>query len=93
MTKNTILILTSNLREMTVINIDIEMREIREALRRTENRDRFSLEYRVAIRPDDLRRALLEVKPSIVHFCGHETDDLEGLEITPDGYYGNDTKK
>ena len=76
MTKNKILILTSNPRETTVLDIDIEMREIREALRRSENRDRFSLEYRVAVRPKDLRRALLEVKPNIVHFCGHGTGNL-----------------
>ncbi|MEM8721768.1 MAG: CHAT domain-containing protein [Cyanobacteria bacterium P01_G01_bin.39] len=74
MTKR-ILILTSNPRETTVLDIDIEMREIRETLRRSENRDQFSLEFRVAVRPKDLRRALLEVKPNIVHFCGHGTGD------------------
>lgn len=71
-TKN-ILILTSNPRQTTVLDIDREMRQIREALRRSENRDQFSLEFRVAVRPKDLRRALLEVKPNIVHFCGHGT--------------------
>ena len=70
-----ILILTSNPRETTVLDIDIEMRSIREALRLAENRDKFSLEFRVAVRPKDLRRALLEVKPNIVHFCGHGTGD------------------
>ena len=68
-----ILILTSNPKETTVLDIDIEMREIREALRRSDNRDRFSLEFRVAVRPRNLRLALLEVKPNIVHFCGHGT--------------------
>ncbi len=71
--KTKVLILTSNPRQTTVLDIDIEMREIRESLRRSENRDQFSLEFRVAVRPQDLRRALLEVNPNIVHFCGHGT--------------------
>ena len=70
-----ILILTSNPRETTVLDIDREMREVREALKRSDNRDEFSLEFRVAVRPRDLRLALLEVKPNIVHFCGHGTGD------------------
>ena len=53
-----ILVLTSNPRQTTVLDIDIEMREIRASLRRSENRDRFELEFRVAVRPKDLRRAL-----------------------------------
>ncbi|MEM7595413.1 MAG: CHAT domain-containing protein [Cyanobacteria bacterium P01_A01_bin.83] len=68
-----ILILSSNPRKTTVLDIDIEMREIREALRRAENCAQFSLEFRVAVRPRDLSLALLEVKPNIVHFCGHGT--------------------
>ncbi|PSB43228.1 hypothetical protein C7B80_24925 [Cyanosarcina cf. burmensis CCALA 770] len=70
-----ILILTSNPRGTTVLDIDTEMREIMEGLRRSENRDRFSLEFRVAVRPHDLQRALLDVKPNIVHFCGHGTGE------------------
>jgi hypothetical protein len=36
-----ILILTSNPRGTTVLDIDTEMREIMEGLKRAENRDRF----------------------------------------------------
>lgn len=68
-----ILILSANPKGTSALDLDIEMREIREALRRAENRDRFSLEFRVAARPRDLRLALLEVKPNIVHFSGHGT--------------------
>lgn len=79
-----ILILTSNPQETTVLDIDIEMREIREALKRSEYRDRFSLEFRVAVRPKDLRRALLEVKPNIVHFSGHGTGS-QGIVLENEG--------
>jgi hypothetical protein len=33
--------------------------------------DQFELHQRWALRPRDLQRALLDVEPEIVHFCGH----------------------
>ncbi len=39
--------------------------------KRSPDRDRFIIEPRFAVRPQDLQSALLEEKPRIVHFCGH----------------------
>ncbi|WP_414573507.1 hypothetical protein [Nostoc sp. CCY 9925] len=66
-----ILILASNPKGTSVLDLDREIRDIREGLRRSPNRDRFDIEVRGAVRPIDLRRAMLEVEPQIVHFCGH----------------------
>ncbi len=74
----TILILASNPTNETRLQLDKEIRQIDEGLRRSRNRDRFRLEQRWAVRPEDLRRSLLDVEPQIVHFCGHGVGE-EGL--------------
>lgn len=56
------------------------MREIDEGLRRARNREQFSLEKRLAVRTEDLRRSLLDEKPHFVHFCGHGAGD-DGLVV------------
>lgn len=67
----TILILSSNPKGTSVLDLDREIRDIREGLRRSLNRDQFRIEARGAVRPIDLRRSLLDERPQIVHFCGH----------------------
>jgi hypothetical protein len=67
----TILVLASSPTNAARLSLDKEVREIDEGLRRSRNRDKFTLQQRLAVRPDDLRRALLEFNPHIVHFCGH----------------------
>lgn len=79
----TILILASNPKGTSVLDLDREIRDIREGLRRSQNRDQFDLEVRGAVRPIDLSRALLEVQPQIVHFCGHGSGE-EGLVLEDD---------
>lgn len=74
----TILILAANPANETRLRLDEEIREIDEGLRRSRNRDCFRLEQRWAVRPEDLRRSLLDVEPQIVHFCGHGVGE-EGL--------------
>lgn len=66
-----ILVLASNPKGTSALDLDREIREIREGLRQSPHRDQFQIEWRGAVRPIDLRRSLLEVKPQIVHFCGH----------------------
>jgi WD40 repeat protein len=78
-----ILILASNPKGTSVLDLDREIRDIREGLRRSPNRDDFDIEMRGAVRPIDLRRALLEVKPQIVHFCGHGSGE-GGLVLEDD---------
>jgi hypothetical protein len=67
----TILVLASSPTNAARLRLDKELREIDEGLRRSRNKDKFILQQRWAVRPDDLRRALLDFNPQIVHFCGH----------------------
>ena len=79
----TILILAANPKGTASLALMREIRDISEGLKRSKNRDRFKLEEKVAVRPQDLQIALLETKPRIVHFCGHGTGD-EGLAFEND---------
>jgi CHASE2 domain-containing sensor protein len=81
MTKK-ILILTANPRGD--LQLPREIRDIREGLRRSADREQFILETREAVRVEDLTLALLEVKPWIVHFCGHGSGS-QGLVLENDG--------
>ncbi|MBN4005426.1 SAV_2336 N-terminal domain-related protein [Nostoc sp. LPT] len=78
-----ILLLASNAQGSLVIDLDREIRVIREGLRRSPNRNQFVIETRRAVRPIDLRRAMLEVNPQIVHFYGHGTGS-QGLVLQDD---------
>ena len=69
--KTKILILASNPKGTISLKLDTEIRELRLVIERSPARDRFTIETRLAVRPQDLQSALLEVKPKIVHFCGH----------------------
>lgn len=53
------------------LRLDQQMREIRAAIERATRRDLFEIHERTAVRPQDIRRAIAEVRPQIVHFCGH----------------------
>jgi hypothetical protein len=66
-----ILILAANPTDTGRLRLDAEVREIQEGLKRSAGRDRFEITSRWAVRTDDLRRALLEHEPHIVHFSGH----------------------
>jgi len=57
------------------LRLDKEIREIEEAIRRASNRDLFEIKVRTAVRPQDIRRAIAEEQPQIVHFCGHGEED------------------
>ncbi|PLZ42971.1 hypothetical protein CBP27_03485, partial [Fischerella thermalis WC542] len=57
------------------LRLDKEIREIEEAIRRASNRDLFEIRVRTAVRPQDIRRAIAEEQPEIVHFCGHGLKD------------------
>lgn len=79
-TMKTILVLASSPVNVARLRLDKEVREIDEGLRRSQKRDQFKLEQKWAVRAVDLRRALLDTQPQIVHFCGHGSGD-EGLVI------------
>lgn len=57
------------------LRLDKEIREVEECIRRAVRRDMFDVDIRTAVRPQDIRRAIAEEKPQIVHFCGHGLED------------------
>ncbi|NMF61048.1 CHAT domain-containing protein [Pseudanabaena yagii] len=69
--QKTILFLASSPIDQAKLRLEEEAREIDIGLRLSKYRDHFTLQQRWAIRSDDLRRALLDFQPQIVHFCGH----------------------
>lgn len=71
----TILVLAANPLDTDRLRLDEEIREITIGLRRASNRDDYILQPVLAARPDDVRRAVLDHKPNIVHFCGHGSDN------------------
>ncbi|QFS49767.1 CHAT domain-containing protein [Nostoc sphaeroides] len=81
--RKTILVLASSPTNEARLRLDKQMREIDEGLRRSQQREKFTLQQRWAVRPDDLRRALLDFNPEIIHFCGHGSGD-DGLVLQDD---------
>ena len=77
MTTRTILLLAANPHEQTRLRVGEESRKIRNGLRGAKNRDQFRLEVVMSTRQEDMRRAVLDLKPYIVHFCGHGTPKAE----------------
>ena len=69
--ENHILFLASNPLDLGQLRLGKEAREIDESLRRSNHRDKFKLNQKFAVRTEDLRRALLDFNPAIVHFSGH----------------------
>jgi hypothetical protein len=66
-----ILFLASNPKDTAPLRLNEEVREIREGLRRSKYREHFEIHTLWAVRFKDLRRALLDVEPHIVHFSGY----------------------
>ncbi|MGH2412654.1 MAG: TIR domain-containing protein, partial [Microcystaceae cyanobacterium] len=73
-----ILLLSANPRGTSQLRLDEEMREIKEGLRRAKQREQFLIESAEAVRYRDIRRAILDCEPNIVHFSGHGAGE-EGL--------------
>lgn len=78
-TKKTILILSANPKDTARLRLDEEIRGIKEGLRRSNHREDFTIQQREALKLPDLRRALLDENPQLVHFCGHA--NVEGLML------------
>ncbi|MBW4512103.1 MAG: CHAT domain-containing protein [Scytonematopsis contorta HA4267-MV1] len=66
------------------LRLDKEIREIQAAIERAARRDLFAILIRTAVRPQDIRRAIAEEEPQIVHFCGHGLED-GSLVLEDDG--------
>lgn len=72
-----ILILAANPIDTTRLRLDEEVREIDAGLRRAMQRDKFELRQRGAVRVRDIRQAMLDENPNLMHFSGH--GEIEGL--------------
>ena len=93
----TILLLAANPFDTTQRRLASEVRDIEEGLALSAGRDRFKVVSHWAVRPDDLRRALLKHQPQIVHFLGHgegeqglvfENDQGQAQRISGDALAG-----
>jgi hypothetical protein len=79
----TILIVAVNPKDTQALRLAEEVREIKNGLERSHQRDRFQLVHELAVRSQDVRRAMLDHQPQIVHFCGHG-EGVEGLVLEDD---------
>ncbi|CAG0936430.1 phosphoinositide-3-kinase, regulatory subunit 4 [Thermoflexales bacterium] len=66
-----ILILTANPKDTARLRLDEEVRQIEDGLQRARQRDDFVIKAQWAVRRQDVRRAMLDFQPNIVHFAGH----------------------
>jgi hypothetical protein len=66
-----ILVMAANPLDTSRLQLPQEMKRIRESLRRSAQRELFEVVMREAVTAEDLRLALLECEPQIVHFAGH----------------------
>jgi len=75
-----ILVVASNPSDQSRLRLDKEVRDINEGLRLSKHREQFVLRHQWATRIRDLRRAMQEHQPTIVHFCGHGNQQGIALE-------------
>jgi WD40 repeat protein len=81
-----ILFLTSDPSDTARLRLGAEVREIQEKLQLSQQRDRFELHQRSAVRAVDLSQALLDVQPQVVHFSGHGEASGEIFVEDPNGF-------
>jgi hypothetical protein len=79
----TILMLAANPKGTERLRLDEEVKKVDQGLERAKKRDQFKLVQRWAVTDDDLRRALLDNEPEIVHFSGHGSR-MDGLAFEDD---------
>lgn len=75
-----ILILAANPKDTVRLRLDQEVRDIEQGLQLAAQRDNFILQQKWAVRSQDIRRAVLDFRPNIIHFSGHGSQ-TEGLSI------------
>ena len=78
-TKTKVLLVFANPNFTTPLQLGREARAIREAIKLSRYRDNIELIVREAATIHDVRRALLEEEPRIVHFSGHGSN--QGLML------------
>ena len=74
----TVLIVAASPLDQDRLRLGAEIREVRRALQRSRNRENWKIESNEAVTVDDLRLAMLDLRPAVVHFSGHG-DGANGL--------------
>jgi CHAT domain-containing protein len=82
-TAKTILFLAANPRGTHRLRLDEEVKKIEQGLERSKRRSEFKMVQKWAVTDDDLRRAMLDHEPEIVHFSGHGSG-ADGLAFEDD---------
>lgn len=80
-----IIFLAANPTDTKRLRLDKEIRQIKQALRQSEFRDKLVIEQEWAVRVSDLQGYLLQHKPQIVHFSGHGSEASEIVLEDDDG--------
>jgi hypothetical protein len=78
--KVTVLVISSSPDDEDYLHIDREMREMKKRLREADHRDSIEFDWRPATRLSDLVQLLNEVRPDVIHFSGHSTEEGIVLE-------------
>ncbi len=66
-----ILFLAANPINTPQLRLEQELRDVKLALRQSRYRDQFDLQAVSAARINDMRQAMLDIEPQILHFSGH----------------------
>src|SRR5437660_11599067 len=67
----TVLLLAASPLDQDRLRLNNEAKKIKQALERSPNRERWTIVSNESVTVDDLRRHLLDLKPTVVHFSGH----------------------
>lgn len=78
-----ILLMSANPLSTSRLRIDEEMRQIKEGLKRSKQRDRYFINTTAAVKYRDIHRAILDYEPQIIHCSGHGAGK-EGLKFSAD---------
>lgn len=80
-----VLFFAANPPDQQQLLLDEEVRDITQQIRMSEYRDSVELHSRWAVRTGDLLQALNELKPRVVHFSGHGSEEGDLVFLHEDG--------
>jgi CHAT domain len=86
----TLLIACASPLDQDRLRLGNEEKQIRQALQRSRKRDHWKIESNLAVTVDDLRRALLDHRPAVLHFAGHGRPDGLCFESEDGGSHAPD---
>ena len=79
-----VLIITANPVDTVQIQIQDEVRKIRDALERSIYKHQIDVYLEWGVRIGDIRRAMLKYRPNLVHFSGHGIEN-KGIALEDEG--------